>query len=102
MLDEHSGSPFNLNEQYYVFFLDREQATTAVAARERQKAIGLHVHHAFLFCTFFTFVTRIGRKSTLFHVLWRTGTQDNDSEVLSAGVPQRPALNLEEYKWPIC
>lgn len=36
MLGQHPGSPFNLNEQYYVFFFKREQATTTVTARERQ------------------------------------------------------------------
>ena len=50
------------------------------------------MHHAFLIYTFFAFVTRIGRESTLFYVLWRTGTQDKDSEVLSAGLPQGSIL----------
>ena len=36
MLGQHPGSPFNLNEQYYIFFFKREQATTTVTARGLQ------------------------------------------------------------------
>ena len=96
MLDDArptSGIPFQSKRAILRLLLQKGASNDdSDGTRTANKQIGLHVHHAFLICTFFAFVTRIGRKSTLFHVSWRTGTQDNDSEVLSAGLPQGSIL----------
>ena len=41
------------------------------------KTITWHVHRAFLY-SFFAVVVRLRRETSQFHVIRRTGTQDND------------------------